>query len=216
MNDLNSHSEKTRHAEAGREHGDPCPGCRRQLPVRGKQPGEVAAHWECAACHTPLTGVLIRGIAAHEADAIRLARAHFDATAVPAITPAVRQLVQDFIAARRQDHSPEKRSEGPRASVQLDVIAVPLDERLSPRSKPVRGIVVDLSPHGLGMITPAPIVDQQIAVQMGNAGGVVQVVGDVAWTRDIGSGCYSFGVRFRLRFGRNTVTSEVSSTTSKR
>lgn len=197
------------------EHGDPCPGCRRPLPVRAKRPGEVAAHWECAACRTPLTGVLASGVAASEADAIRLSRVHFDVTNVPPITPAVRQFVNDFMKVRIQSHAPERRVDIPRTSVQLDAIVVPLDTRLSPSGKPVRGIVVDLSPHGLGMITPAPIADQQIVVQIGNPSGMVQVVGDVAWTRDIGSGCHSFGVRFRLRFGRSAVSSEGGGTQSR-
>lgn len=193
---------------AHEERGDPCPGCRRPLPVRAQRPGEAVAHWECAACRTPLTGVLVDGVAAREADAIRLGRVHFDVTVVPPITPAVRQLVHEFIMARVQGRAPERRVDIPRTSVQLDAVVVPLDERLSPSGKPVRGIVVDLSPHGLGMITPAPIANRQIAVQIGNSSSTVQVVGDVAWTRDIGSGCHSFGVRFRLRLGRGAASSE--------
>jgi hypothetical protein len=182
---------------------DVCPGCRCPLPVRAKRQGEIAAHWECAACRAPLTGILVKEQAAQMADAIRIGQIHFDTVDVPAIPESLRQLVHDFAACRFEGSAPDRRSAGARMPAEFDVTILPLDEEWTPRAKPLVGLAIDLTAQGLGMVTAAPIESQFIALQMRHPAGIVQLLSKVVWTNEIEIDFYNSGVQFLLRFGRS-------------
>jgi hypothetical protein len=203
MSSLTAGSTARHGIAASREVCDVCPGCRLPLPIRAKRQGEVAAHWECAACRAPLTGVLIQDEAARMADAIRIGQVHFDSAEIPPIPASLRQLVREFVTGHQESHEPDRRSAGPRMPVQVDVSIVPLDENWTPRCKPQLGLVVNLTAKGLGMLTTAPIADRHLGLQLRHPAGIVQVLGEVLWTNEIGMGFHNCGVQFLLRLGRS-------------
>jgi hypothetical protein len=189
---------------------DPCPGCRRPLPIRAKRHGESAAHWECAACHAQFTGVLVKEAAVRMADAVRISQVHFDAAGVSAIPSMLRELVREFIACRQSNPAADERRAVPRLPAQLDVTVLPLDENWTPRPKPMLGMVIDLAPHGLGMVTSDSIGVEHVAVQFRHPAGLVQILGRVVWTKEIEQGFHNTGVQFLLRFGRSPILCELS------
>ncbi|HEX2474379.1 MAG TPA: hypothetical protein VHK01_06530, partial [Lacipirellulaceae bacterium] len=130
-----------------------CPGCRRPLPIRAKQANEIFAHWECAACRSPLTGVLIRDITPKMAESIRIAQFHFDARDAAPMSQSMRNLLQEFIELRQQKRIAHERRAHARIPQQLDVTVVPVDEHWAPRGKPALGMVVNVTSHGLGMVS---------------------------------------------------------------
>ena len=191
---------------------DECPNCRRPLPIRATQPGEVAAHWECAACRAPLTGVLVQEVAVQTADTVRIGQVHFDTTGVPPIPSSLRQLVREFTACRREHTAPSDQAAGSRTPAQFDVQVLPLDENWMPCAKPALGLAIDLTVHGLGMVTPTPLNTPHIAMQIRYPTGVLQLLGEVVWTNQIAVDFYNSGVQFLLRFGRSAITSMTSDT----
>jgi hypothetical protein len=196
-------------ANALDEQGVPCPGCRRMLPIRARRHGEVAAHWECTACHAPFTGILLKDASLRMPESVRIGQVHFDTSSVAPLPVSLRQLVREFVASRRKSlRQNDDRRAVPRVPTQLDVTVLPLDESWTPRSKPLPGMVVDLSSHGLGMVTAQAIEAPHIVVQIRHPAGHVQVLGDVVWTKDIGHGIHGAGVQFLMRFGRNTIVTE--------
>jgi hypothetical protein len=187
--------------------GEPCPGCRRLLPIRFKKPGEATAHWECTACHTPVTGLLLKEAAVKLAETIRIGRAHFDTTALPAVPSRLRDLVTEFIESRRSNPPTDERRKLPRSPVELDVIISLLDENWVPQAKPLLAIGIDLTSHGLGVVTTTQIDAQYAAVEVRLPGGIAQILCQVVWTKDIGHGYFNSGMHFLLRFGRSSTKS---------
>jgi hypothetical protein len=187
---------------------EPCPGCRRPLPIRAKLPGEVAAHWECAACRAPFTGILVQEEAARVTDAVRIGQLHFDTAGVPPVPTALRQLVREFAAARRENDIPDKRAAGARMPVQFDVTILPVDENWTPYGKPLVGLAIDLTAQGLGMVTSAPVESRHIAIQIRHATAVLQLLGEVVWTHELETSFYHTGIHFLLRFGRSPLRSD--------
>jgi hypothetical protein len=187
---------------------DLCTNCRRPLPIRAKQPGEIAAHWECAACRAPLTGVLVQKEAVQKAEAVRIGQIQFDTTGVPPIPSSLRQLVREFAACRREDSASDEGPVGARTPAQFDVQILPLDERWMPCARPSLGLAIDLTVHGLGMVTPAPISTRHIAMQIRHPAGVLQLVGEVVWTNQIAAEFYNSGVQLLLRFGRSVIATD--------
>jgi hypothetical protein len=183
--------------------GEPCPSCRRPLPIRAKKPEEVAVNWECDNCHAPMTGVLLKDLAAKTADAIRFGRAHFDTMGVPPIPQPMRQLVKEFAESRRKITPGDERRKMARVPVELDVIILLLDENWIPRSKPHLGIGIDLTPHGIGVVTTSPVNATFVAIEFHLPTGVAQIGCQVVWTKDIGHGFFNSGLQFLLRFGRS-------------
>ena len=183
--------------------GEPCPSCRRPLPVRAKQAGEVAAHWECSACHSPLTGVLLKDMAPRMAESIRINQIHFDTSSVPPLPESLRELVKEFVASRQSNHPPDERRAHARVPLQLDVTVLRLDEHWTPQGKPIVGMAVDLTPNGLGMVTSAPVEAEHVAVQIRHPAGLVQILGQIVWVKEIGPSFHNAGVQFLLRFGRS-------------
>jgi hypothetical protein len=153
-----------------------------------------------------LTGILVKEQAAQMADAIRISQIHFETTEVPAIPTSLRQLVHDFAACRLEGNAPDRRSAGARLPAQFDVTVVPLDDDWTPRAKPVLGLAIDLTAQGLGMVTPAALESQYIALQMRHMAGIVQVLSKIVWTKEIGMDFYNSGVQFLLRFGRGPIS----------
>ena len=195
-------------------HGEPCPGCRRLLPIRFRKTGEAAAHWECTACRTPLTGILLKDAASKAADAIRIGHVHFDTTGVPTIPFTLRQLVKEFVDSRRKNPPTDERRKALRMPLELDVMILLLDENWTPRAKPLLGIGIDLTPHGLGLVTTSQIEAKYTAVQIRLPVGVVQILCQVVWTKDIGHGFFNSGMQFLLRFGRSTTIGAPAESTS--
>jgi hypothetical protein len=178
------------------------------LPIRAKRQNETAAHWECANCSTPLTGVLLTEAAVKASDSIRIGKSHFDTAGVPNIPPKLRQLVREFVDSRRNASPADDRRSHPRVPRELDVTVLLLDEHWSPRAKPLLGMAVDITPHGLGMVTTSAIDSKFAAVQIRMPDGVAQILGQVVWTKDIGHGFFNTGLQFILRFGRHAAGAE--------
>jgi len=187
--------------------GEPCPGCRRPLPIRAKKPGETAAHWECTACHSPLSGVLLKDAAARAADTIRLSEFHFDSTGARPPSSSLRQLVAEFVACRLKNPEVEERRAIQRVPIVLDLAVVPVDENWTPRAKPILGMMIDITVNGLGIVTGTPVNAEHVAVQIRHPAGLIQLLGRIAWAKDFGPGFHNAGVQFLLRFGRDPIAS---------
>jgi hypothetical protein len=183
--------------------GEPCPGCQRVLPIRLRNAGEAAAHWECTACRMPLTGILLKEQAEKSIEAIRIGRAHFDTTGVPAIASRLRDLVKEFVESRRKNQRTDERRKSVRVPMELEVIVSLLDDNWNPQARPLQGIGIDLTPHGLGLVTTFHIESKYAAVQIRLPTGVVQILCRVVWTKDIGHGFFNTGMQFLARFGRS-------------
>jgi hypothetical protein len=140
-----------------------------------------------------------------KAEAVRIGQIHFDTTEVPPIPASLRQLVREFAACRREDSASDNRRAGSRTPAQFDVQILPLDEKWMPCAKPSLGLAIDLTVHGLGMVTPTPLATRQIAMQIRHPAGVLQLVGEVVWTNQITAEFYNSGVQFLLRFGRSVI-----------
>jgi hypothetical protein len=153
----------------------------------------------------PLTGVLVQEEAVQKADAIRIGQVHFDTTGVPPIPSSLRQLVREFAACRRERSAPDERPRGSRTPAQFDVQILPLDENWMPCAKPSLGLAIDLTVHGLGMVTPTRLNTQHVAMQIRHPAGVLQLLGEVVWTKEIAVDFYNSGVQFLLRFGRSAI-----------
>lgn len=199
-----------RSAVSGRQ-GQPCPGCKLPLPVRTKAHGEIFAHWQCAACGSPLTGLLVQDITPKMAEAVRISQIHFDTRDAAPVPESMRELLQEFIALRQQNQTADERRAHPRIPQQLDVTVVAVGEHWTPRGQPILGTVVDLTSHGLGMVTGALGGVGHVALQIRHPTGLLQLLGRIAWTKDIGQGFQDSGVQFLLRFGRTPVTVEPKS-----
>ena len=185
-----------------------CPGCRLPLPVRAKRHGEVFAHWECAACRSPLTGILVRDVTPKMAEAVRISQIHFDTRGIEPMPEAMRQLLKEFIALRQQSQQHDERRSEHRIPQQLDVAVVPVVENWTPKGQPVWGTVVDLTSNGLGMVTTSLGGVGHVALQIRHPSGLVQLLGRIAWTKELGQGFQDSGVQFLLRFGRTPVVGE--------
>jgi hypothetical protein len=184
---------------------EPCPHCSRPLPIRAAVHGETSAHWECEACHSPLTGVLIKQVASKLAYHVRLSASHFDTGDVAAVPASLRQLVQEFVARRQNRKSEQERRSSPRIPSQLDIALLPLDERWAPAGKPHMGVVVDLSVQGLGIVATTKFEATHVALQIRYPAGIVQLVGQIVWSNPIGHEFHHAGVKFVLRLGRSTI-----------
>jgi hypothetical protein len=143
------------------------------------------------------------------AETIRIAQVHFDISRVAPLPVSLKQLVREFVASRRKRlRQDDDRRTARRVPTQLDATVLPLDESWTPRAKPLPGMVVDLSRHGLGMVTAAAIEVKHVVVQIRHPARHVQVLGEVVWTKDIGRGIHGAGIQFLLRFGRSSITSD--------
>jgi hypothetical protein len=179
------------------------------MPVRAKRPDEVTTHWECTGCRSPVTGVLLKEAVPLLAAHIHLSQKHFDTAGSAPIPAALRQLVREFLIRRRNQSEPaDERRKGVRVPQQLDVMVVPLSEDWTPQGQPILGIVVDLAPHGLGMITMAAVGAPYVVAQIQHGTGFVQLLGKVAWSKDFGHGFHNAGVQFVVRFGQGKDSGE--------
>jgi hypothetical protein len=91
-------------------------------------------------------------------------------------------------------------------TAEFDITILPLDASWTPCAKPRLGLAVDLTAQGLGVVTSTPIQDRHVGVQMRHPTGIVQILGEVAWTKEVGMGFHNSAVRFVLRFGRSVLT----------
>ena len=206
MSDVTASEPASHEPVVDQEQGEVCPGCRRLLPIRLRKTGETAAHWECTACDTPLTGILLKDKAKKSVEAIRIGRVHFDTTGVPTLPFRLRQLVKEFVDSRRKNPRTDERRKLVRVPVELDVTVSLLDDQWTPHARPLLGIGIDLTQHGLGLITTCQIEANYAAVQIRFPAGIVQILCRVVWTKDIGHGFFNSGIQFLSRFGRNTTS----------
>ena len=188
--------------------GERCPGCHRPLPIRANRSNETFAHWECATCRSPLSGVLVHDITPEMAQSIRIAQVHFDTRDAAPLPESMRELLKEFVRLRQHTQSDDEPSSRQRTAQQLDVIVVPVGENWTPRGKPRLGTVVDLTSIGLGMVTSSLGGVGHVAMQIGGSNGAVQLLGRIAWTKDLGQGIQDSGVQFLLRFGPAPVVAE--------
>jgi hypothetical protein len=178
------------------------------LPIRAKRANEVIAHWECAACRSPLSGVLVTGITPKMAEAIRIAPVHFDTREAAPIPQSMRELLQEFAAQRQQKQTANERRAHRRIPQHLDVTVVPVGEHWAPRGKPLLGTVINVTSHGLGMVTSSLRGFGHVAMQIRNQTGLVQLLGKVIWTKALSEGIQISGIQFLLRFGPTTLMAE--------
>jgi hypothetical protein len=64
------------------------------------------------------------------------------------------------------------------------------------------------------MVTTTSLEDKYVAVQIRNAAHLLQLLGEIVWTKDIGQGFHNTGVQFLLRLGRGPITGESVTTES--
>src|SRR5688572_17426382 len=173
MSDGTANEPARQGATADTGQGEPCPGCRRLLPIRSRKAGEATAHWECTACRTPLTGILLKEQTEKSVEAIRIGRVHFDTTGAPSIPPRLRELVKEFVDTRLRNPPVDERRKTVRVPMELDVTVLLLDDNWTPQAKPLLGIGIDLTQHGLGLITTCHIEAKHAAVQIRLPAGIV-------------------------------------------
>jgi hypothetical protein len=78
-----------------------------------------------------------------------------------------------------------------------------------PCAKPLLGLAIDLTVHGLGMVTPRLLATRHIAMQIRHPAGVLQLLGEVVWTNQIAADFYNSGMQFLLRFGRSPIATDI-------
>jgi hypothetical protein len=188
---------------AAKTAGTACPLCQQSMPLRPALPSESAAHWECSACDAPFTGVVVKDAVIKLAHSVRFGVSEFETGDEPDLPISFRSLVKEFAESRIELATSDERRESSRKAVALDVVFRQLDEHWMPTAKPRLGIVVDLTPHGLGMITPTAIDAGHVAVQICMPAERLQLLGEVMWSRSVGHGFHNAGVRLVLRFGGN-------------
>ena len=142
------------------------------------------------------------------AEAVRISQIHFDTRGVEPVPESMRRLLKEFIALRQQNQKHDERRAQLRVPQQLDVTVVPVVENWTPRGQPLWGTVVDLTSNGLGMVTSSLGGVGHVALQIGHPSGLVQLLGRIAWTKQLSPGFQDSGVQFLLRFGRTPVTVE--------
>ena len=143
--------------------------------------------------------------ATHAAESIQLSHLHFDTKGVPRLSNSLRQLVQEFVACRPKCADVEDRRTLPRAPMLLELSVLPVDENWSPCAKPILGMMINVGASGLGMVTGTRLDAEHAAVQFQSPSGIVQLLGQVIWSRDFGPGFHHSGVHFLLRFGRGAI-----------
>jgi hypothetical protein len=135
------------------------------------------------------------------AESIRIAQAHFDTRDVVPLPASMRKLLKEFAQVRQRKNADDEQRAHTLPPQQLEVTVVPVGEHWTPRGKPLLGTVVDLTPQGLSMVTHSLGGVGHVALQIGSPKGAVQLLGRVAWTKDLGQGFQDSGVQFLLRFG---------------
>ena len=186
-------------------HGEACPGCRRRLPIRLTTVEEPSAAWFCAACHSPITGALLKDAAMKLSDRVQLGQTNFDVSKSPPIPAALRAVIHEFVSDRSAAAPAHERRNSPRVAKQLDVAVVRLDENWTPHGLAVPAVVIDLAAHGLGMISPVGGKGTFLGIQTEHAAGRVQLLGQIVWSTEMVEGYWNVGVKFLLRFGRRAI-----------
>lgn len=181
-----------------------CQGCGQRLPLRMSGPAEVATLWECAACGTAFAGVLVPKLAGSFAKSVRLAQLHFDVEHAEPLPDSFRTDVLEPIAKQRNPEFHEQRR-SPREARQLDIVAISLDANFMLVGPTCRGLVVNLSSHGMLLTTAVRLTSAAVAVQIQAGNETIQLLGKIVWSRDLGRGCYGAGVDFVARLGKVVV-----------
>jgi hypothetical protein len=178
-----------------------CRGCNLLLPLRMAGQHEVAALWECAACGLAFAGVLRLESISSRAQAVRLAQLHFgDDHVAPLPDDFSHTLMKLDTEQVGPPHHERRRS--PRDPRHADAIAVGLDSNFILADQSSRGIVVNLSSHGMMLATPQQLKTSHLAIQIQGALEKVQVLGRVVWTRQLERNCYGAGIDFAARLGK--------------
>jgi hypothetical protein len=181
--------------------GSHCVGCRQHLPLRMSGPAEIAALWECATCGTAFAGVLVPALAPPLAKFVRLSQIHFREEHAEPLSNEFKQIVKDSISRQVNLQRREQRR-SPREIRYLDASAVGLDANFTVAAHSCRGIVANLSSHGMSLATPLYLQNANVAVQMLANSEKVQLIGRVIWSRHLGGGCYGAGIDFVARLGK--------------
>jgi PilZ domain len=178
-----------------------CQGCDQRLPLRMSGTSEIAALWECAACSTAFAGVLVPELVPSLAKLVRLSQIHFGDEHVDPLLNDFSQIVKELMSrqANAQDHE-QRRS--PREIPNLDAMAIGLDANFMVAVQSCRGVVVNLSSHGMLLATPVQLHNANVAVQMHGGGERVQLLGRIVWSRHLGGSCYGAGIDFVARLGK--------------
>ncbi len=178
-----------------------CRGCNLLLPLRMAGQHEVAALWECAVCGAAFAGILLLESVATRAQAVRLAQLHFGDDHVEPLPDDFSETVMNLDAKQIGPPSHERRR-SPRDSRHVDAIAVGLNANFILADQSCRGIVVNLSSHGMMLATPQQLRTTHAAVQIQGAFEKVQLLGRVVWARQLRPNCYGAGIDFAARLGK--------------
>jgi ribosomal protein L37AE/L43A len=182
-------------------HGISCHGCNQCLPLRLSRSQEVAALWECTACGASFAGVFIQELAPSLAQSVRLAQLHFEADHAEPISDTVRQVLANVSAEQLSLKYMEARR-GTREPRWLKATAIGFDADLVLVGPTCRGIVANLSSHGMLLLTAVQLHSAAVAVQMQGGPEKIQVLGRIVWSRFLGHGCYGTGVDFAAQLGK--------------
>jgi hypothetical protein len=178
-----------------------CQGCEQHLPLRMSGPAEVATLWECAACGTAFAGVLVPDLVAAHAKRVRLAQLHFDVEHTEPLGDNFRTAAVELNARPVNPEFIEQRR-SPREARQLDAVAIGFGAGYMLVGPTCRGIVANLSSHGMLLTTAVPLKSPAVAVQMCGGGEKIQLLGRIVRPHDLGNGCYGNGVEFISRLGK--------------
>lgn len=166
-----------------------CDGCGLELPLRNARPGEQPGRWKCAQCERVHDSVLVSEAPATSKINVILAPFAFGhacrTTPPPAVPDSLRHDVR----------------ESERNSVEIPVVAMPLDDNYSPSGEAFTGTIVNISTSGLGMIHRRAVETRYLALEFTPAGSKkIQAVLEVLHCRSIGL-CYASGGRLTRRVG---------------
>ena len=186
---------------SSRAGGIHCQGCKQPLPLRMSGPAETATLWECAACSAAFAGVLVSDLVDGQAHRVRLAQLHFDVEGTEPLLDEFRATVAQ-LNARPPNAEFIERRRSPREVRQIDAVAIGFGANYMPVGPTCRGIVANLSSHGMLLTTAARLETPVVAVQMCGGGEKIQLLGRIIRSGDLGSGCYGNGIEFISRLGR--------------
>ena len=155
---------------SSRARGIHCQGCKQPLPLRMSGPAEIATLWECAACSAAFAGVLVPDLVDGNAHRVRLAQLHFDVEGTEPLLDEFRATVAQ-LNARPVNAEFIERRRSPREVRQIDAVAIGFGANYMLVGPTCRGIVANLSSHGMLLTTAAQLETPVVAVQMCGGGG---------------------------------------------
>ena len=165
------------------------------------QSHEDAALWECTSCGAAFAGVFVHDVVAFLSRNVRLAQLNFETEQAEPSPDAVRQV----LAGASAEHSNLKYTQarrGSREPLWLKAAAIGFDSDFVLVGPTCRAIVINLSSHGMLLLTAIQLPSAAVAVQMEGGSERIQVLGRIVWSTYLGHGCHGAGVDFATHLGK--------------